>query len=114
MHPAVAADLGMERGRHQGALTDRDDPTRGGPVLHPGQHLDVVVDGLDPRRPDEDRSHRVGQPVDVEVLLEGVDLAAEGVAPHGDVQAADGLLPGRAVLDAVGQQDHPGTGAEHR
>src|SRR6478736_5524239 len=64
VHPAVAADLGMERGRHQGALTDRDDPTRGGPVLHPGQHLDVVVDRLDPRRADEDRSHvpKAGSP----------------------------------------------------
>src|SRR5690242_5751043 len=55
VHPAVAADLGMERGRHQGALTDRDDPTRGRAVLHPGQHLDVVVHSLDPGGPDEDR-----------------------------------------------------------
>src|SRR6476646_6599061 len=33
--PVVAADLRVERGRHQGALTDRDDPTRGGTVLDP-------------------------------------------------------------------------------
>ena len=54
------------------------------------------------------------RPSSVEVLLEGVDLAAERVAPHGDVEAADGLLAGRAVLDPVGQQDHPGARAEGR
>ncbi len=31
----------------------------------------------------------------MEVLLEGVDLASEGVAPHGDVEAADRLLARR-------------------
>src|SRR6478736_229897 len=31
----VAADLRVERGRHQGALTDRDDPTCGGSFLDP-------------------------------------------------------------------------------
>src|SRR5687767_2538549 len=68
--PVVAADLGVERGRHQRALADRDDPTRGGPVLDPSQDLDVVVHDLHPGCADEDRTHRVGEPVDVEVLLE--------------------------------------------
>src|SRR6476469_1883087 len=110
----VASDLRVERGRHQGALTDRDDPTRGGTVLDPCQHLDVVVDRLDPRRPDEDRPDRVAQAVHAEVLLERVHLAPEGVAPHGDVETADRLLTHRSVLDPVGQHDHPGTRAEGR
>ena len=36
------------------------------------------------------------EPADVQVLLEGVDLPAEGVAPHGDVETAEGLWSGRA------------------
>ena len=55
---------------------------------------------------------RLGQAVDVQVLLEGVDLPAERVASHRDVQPADRLLPGRAVLDPVGQHDHAGARAE--
>ena len=41
--------------------------------------------------------HRGVEPVEVEVALERVDLAAEGVAPHGDVEPAEGLLAGGAV-----------------
>ena len=54
------------------------------------------------------------RPRDVEVALEGVHLAAEGVAAHGDVEPAEGLLARGAVLDPVGQHDHPGAGAERR
>ncbi len=43
MDAVVAADLRVERGRHQGALTDRDDPTRGRSGPDPRQHLDVVA-----------------------------------------------------------------------
>ena len=48
------------------------------------------------------------------VGLEAVDLPAEGVAAHGDVEAADGLLVGGRVEDPVGEQDHPGAGAVRR
>ena len=38
-------------------------------------------------------------PATCEVLLEGVDLAAEGVAAHRDVEPAEGLLAGDPALD---------------
>ena len=41
MDPSVTRHLGVERRRHQRALTDRDDPTRGRPGLHGGEHLDA-------------------------------------------------------------------------
>ena len=92
--PGVATHLRVERRRHQRALPDRDDPTRGRSVLDPREHLDVVADPLDPRRPDEDRVHRLGEPGEVEVALERVDLPPERVAAHGDVEAAQRLLAG--------------------
>ena len=59
-----------------------------------------------PRRADEDGAHRRPvDPGDLEVLLEGADLAAERVAPAQRVHAAEVL--------AV-EHDHPGAGAEHR
>ncbi len=51
-------------------------------------------DRLDPGRADERRVHRFVEPGEVDVALEGVDLAAERVAAHRDVDAADGLLAG--------------------
>ncbi len=54
------------------------------------------------------------EPVDVEVGLEGVDLATEGVAAHGEVDHAEGPLVGPTVEHVGGQQDHPGAGAEGR
>ena len=51
---------------------------------------------------------------DGEVGLEGVDLAAEGVAAHGDVDGAEAALVGPAVEDLGAEQDHPGAGAERR
>ncbi len=41
--------------------------------------------------------------LDVDLALEGVDLPAEGVAAHRDVEPAEGLLVGTAVEDAVGE-----------
>ena len=58
--------------------------------------------------------HRVLEAGEVEVALEGVDLATEGVAAHGDVQATEGLLPASTVLDPIGEQDHAGAGAQGR
>src|SRR4051794_13988288 len=68
-----------------------------------------------PRRADEHRVH--GPAVDAvqqQVGLEAVDLPAEGVAPHGDVQPADRLLVARGVEQPVGEQDHPGARAVDR
>jgi len=116
MDAVATSELGVERRGGQRPLADRDDPTGGGvvPRRHSGQHLDAGPGLLDPRRPDEDRVEGGVEPDDVEVGLEGVDLATERVAAHGDVQPADGLLVGGAVLEPVGEEDHAGAGAEHR
>jgi hypothetical protein len=50
----------------------------------------------------------------VQVLLEGVDLTAEGIAPHRDVQSPEGLLVSSPIGDPVGEHDHPGAGAVYR
>ena len=84
MEPGVVAELGME-GRHQdGALAAEDRA-----AVDRGQHLDVVADRLDDRRPDEHGVHGRRRPTagHLQVGLEGVDLAPEGIAPHGDVDA---------------------------
>lgn len=56
----------------------------------------------------------VGEAGHVQIALEGVDLATEGVAPHGDIEAAERLLTGGATEQPVGQHDHARTRAEDR
>ena len=51
---------------------------------------------------------------DVQVGFEGVELVAERIAPHGDVEAAEGLLPVDRVQHGVGEHDEAGAGAVHR
>src|SRR5262245_36773960 len=46
--PGAATHLGVERRRHQRALTDRNDPTRGRAGLHRPEHLDAVAHRLHP------------------------------------------------------------------
>ena len=82
-------------------------------VVDAGEHLDAGPDPLDPRCADEDPVH-LAHPDDIEVGLEGVDLPAEGVAPHRHVEAAEQRLPGSATAHLVGQQNHPGAGAVRR
>src|SRR3954452_20294375 len=116
--PRVAGHLGVERRGEEVTLADRDDLTGGVPrrlsLGDPRHHLDPRSDLLHPRRPDEQRVERPVEGSYVDVALEGVDLPTERVAAHDDVEAADGLLAGDAVLDPVGEHDHPGAGAEHR
>ena len=52
------------------------------------------------------------EPDDVEIGLEGVDLATVGVAAHRDVEDAEAALVVATVEDLGGQQDQPGAGAE--
>ena len=79
-----------------------------------GEHLDIRPGLLDPRSPDEDRVHRPARhPGDIEVALEGVDLAAEGVTADGDVEAPDERLTRVAVQDGAREQDHPCARAVH-
>src|SRR4051794_33923482 len=110
----VTAHLGVEGGRHQRPLPDSDDSTGGRPVADAGEHLDVRSGVLDPGGADEDRVDRLVESGEVEITLEGVHLPPEGVAPDGDVETAEGLLVGDAVLDPVGEHDHPGAGPEDR
>src|SRR5207249_342325 len=71
-----------------------------------GQDLDARPVLLDPRRPDEDRPQRLlPETLDPEVLLEALQLPAEGVA------AADVVRQPEMVAVA---DDHPGAAAEDR
>ena len=54
------------------------------------------------------------QAVDVQVGLEGVDLAAVAVAADIEVNGSQGHLILAAVEDPGRQQDHSGTGAQYR
>src|SRR4051794_26253765 len=71
-----------------------------------GEHGHVVAGLGDPRRADEDRAHRRAvHPREVEVGLEGADLAPEGVAFGADVHHAE--------VVAV-EHDQPGARPEDR
>src|SRR3954451_24138601 len=118
VHAPVTRHLGVEGRREQVALADRDHLACRRSGLHRAEDVDAGTGLLHPRGTDEDRPEqllareRAGLLRDgghVQVLLEGVHLTAEGVAPHRDVQAAEGLLVGTGVGDAVGQHDHPRT-----
>ena len=95
--------------------------------LHLGQDLDPRSHPLHPWAADENGVHRRHavfggaevQAPEVEVGLERLPLAPEGIAPHGDVQAAEGLLriAGEirgGVCDVVREEDHSGAGAVDR
>src|SRR6185437_7207798 len=102
----------MERGREKRPLPDGDDPTV---IL--AEHGDFRARLLHPGGTDEHRVERRDvSAVSVvpggtavksqrDLALEGVHLAAEGVAPGGHVDAAEGLLARDAVLEAVGEHD---------
>src|SRR3954451_15143289 len=112
VHPVVAGDLGVERSGQQVRLPDGDDPTDCLARGDPGDDLDVLPNLLHPWRTDEHRMEPPAEVGHVQVGLEGVHLAAEGVAPDHHAEPADGLLSRDTGLDVVGKHDHPGTGAE--
>src|SRR6266536_5997492 len=116
VYPRVPRQLGVERRGQHGALTNRDDPTGGGfttrdlrVIADSGEHLDLGGGGLDPRRPDENGVDFVLYSHEVQVLLEGVDLPTEGVAPHDHVETAELVLVRAPVEHLVGQENHAGT-----
>ncbi len=95
--------------------------------LHLGEHLDAVAHPFHPRAADEDCMHGSDaflrgaevQSLEVEVRLERLALAPERVAPHGDVEAAEGLLGiagevSGGISYVVRQQNHAGTGPVDR
>src|SRR5689334_19175473 len=113
MDAPVRGQLGVEGRRKQWPLPDGDDPTG---ALVSSQNADLRAGLLYPGRPDEYGAERIAVPEagQVDIPLEGVDLAAERVPADGHVDAAVGLLPLHPVGDPVRQHDHPGAGAERR
>src|SRR6187551_1283537 len=88
-------ELGMERRREHVPLAHRDDAA----VIETRQDVDVGAGRLDDRGADEDgMDRRRAEDIDLEVGLEGVELTAEGIALHADVeQREDRLLATRDV-----------------
>src|SRR6266571_1474631 len=112
MNAPVRGQLGVEGCGKQLPLPDGDDPTG---ALVGSQNADARTGPLYPRRPDEDGAERVrtvAESAQRDVVLEGVDLAAERVPADGHVDTAVGLLAFDAVGQPVGQHDHPGAGTE--
>src|SRR4051794_14198249 len=105
----LAGHLRMEGGGEDVPLADRDDPA----VLELGQDVDVGTRSLDDRRSDEDRvDGLVAEERHRHVGLERVELASEGVAADGDVEQRQDRIV--AIGDLAREDDHPGTGPEHR
>src|SRR5262245_44991346 len=100
----------MER-RHQHATLAAQD----GSAIDRGQDVDLVADGLHHWRTDEHGMQgTVAESRYVEVGLERVDLAAEGIAADGDVDGVEAALVTSPIEDLAAEQDHAGTGAERR
>src|SRR5690349_12551603 len=95
MNAPVLGQLGVEGSGKQLPLPDGDDPTG---ALVGSQNADARTGLLHPRRPDEHGAERVcavaalADASQRDVVLEGVDLAAERVPADGHVDAAVGLL----------------------
>ena len=94
--PGLAVDLRVEGGAEQVALLARR--RRGRPAASASAPR-LRADPGDQRRPDEVACTGAVEAVDVEVGLERVDLVAEGVAAHRDVEAAERQLPVDRALD---------------
>ena len=91
METEIAGELGMEGGRQHRAL-----PAQDGMVIDTRQDVHAVAGPFHIRGSDEDGGHPA-HAGDVEVGFEGVDLAAEGVAAHGEVDDAEAALIGAPV-----------------
>src|ERR1700716_3957723 len=108
MQAQISAQLGMKGEGHGPALTEPDRP----PFV---AHDDLGAAGvLDDRGADEDAWEVLSSAIQLQRSLERLELAPICVAADCDVQDAKTLLAVYAVVDPVGQQDHPGTGAKRR
>ncbi len=101
----VVAEFGMEGGGEQVSGADE-----GGKAFAGGEDFDGGAGVGDARGTDEDHFERAAGEFGGGFEDGGVVLAAVGVALDGDVEGGEGGLGG--VLDAVGEQDGSGTGAE--
>src|SRR4051812_40479485 len=110
MDAQVVGELRMERSDGDRALAAQDN---GG--INARQHLDALPHARHLRGPDEHRREPPArEPVDVEVGFERVDLTAERVAAHGDVDGGEATLVGAAVEDLGAEEDHPRARAQRR
>ena len=105
MQPQLAGELGVEGDAE-------DTPLRGAdhaPVVERCNHPCRWSHRRDLRCADEYRLQHSSAPIRTEAThrelrLERLELAAEGVAPHGHIDAAHGFLVGPGVLDPVGER----------
>src|SRR5439155_14873486 len=99
----------MKGGHEYGALPGHD-----ALILMPGQGRDGGPEPADPRGPDEDHLERRAAVPQLgrARALEGLLLAAVGVALDGDIDESQREL--RGTLDLARQQDQAGAGAEDR
>ena len=79
-----------------------------------GEHADIVTDRVDDWRANEDPVERLIESRDIELSLEGIDLAAVPVAARHDRNGRQTVLVGTAVLDPFRAQNQAGTGTEDR
>ena len=83
----VRSELGVEGGRQEAALASG----YGGAIWKAGQHLDHGTDVLDDGGSNEDGPvRRISQRGDMELGLEAVHLAAEGIPPDANVHGLQG------------------------
>ncbi len=111
MHPPVAGQLRVERSGQHAPLPNRHDPTARPPsrrhVGDPGQYLNAGTSLLHPGGADEHRPDDItGYPGDVEISLEGVNLATERIAAHHHVQRGELSLIRPTAEDFPSEQDH--------
>ena len=100
MQARIVGQLRVEGAGEHAAFADRHRV----PVVG-GEHLHLRAVALDPGRPDEDGAQRlVADSLDLQIGLEALQLAPEGVAGRRRVDQAQV----RVVAD-----DHPGAGAEN-
>jgi hypothetical protein len=100
MKAGVVGQLGVECRGEDAALADRDRV-----ALVAGQHFHLRSMALDPGSADENRTQRlVADSLDLEVGLEALQLAAEGVASRRRIDQAE-------VIGAA--DDQPGASAEN-
>jgi hypothetical protein len=57
---------------------------------------------------------RIGETRDVDVGFEGVDLPPVAISPNDDPARPESDLIRTTVEDAIGEEDHSGTGAKDR
>src|SRR5205823_11548441 len=93
--PQVASELRMERGSDQVLLAREDDP-----VLVPGLRCALAPRSQDRGRSDEDAVERRLEALDLEVGLERLPLAAEGIPIDSHVHQPEEFRPGLVRLDA--------------